>query len=124
MTRYAAHLILAVRFRDGRQDRFPCYENVVLLEAETDDEAMTMAEEYGKEDARDLDDDFRWGDRPAYWEFVGVRKLIECREAEPGFPDDPVLSRTELTYSRMELASEEDLRKLAGGEPVAVTYEE
>lgn len=121
-TKYAAHLIQAIRFRDGAQDHIPLYENVVLVEADTDDEAMRIAEEYGRAEAADDDPSFTWGGHPAYWQFAGVRKLIECRE--PCADDDPVLSRTELTYSQMSVRSEGDLKKLVGGEPVEILYEE
>ena len=83
---------------------------------------MHKAMEQGKADAETGEEDFRWGGRPAYWEFVGVRKLIECRT--PGSMDDHLRNGTELTYSQLVLSSEEDLRKLAHGEPVSVTYEE
>ncbi len=121
-TQYAAHLILAVRFRDGVRDRFPCFENVVLVSAADDEEALRAARRYGEDEAARGGDDFTWDGRPAYWEFVGVRKLIECRT--PGGADDRVGPGTELTYSQLAVASEEDLRRLADGEPVPLTYEE
>ncbi|MBX9581845.1 MAG: DUF4288 domain-containing protein [Gemmataceae bacterium] len=123
-TRYAAHIIMAVRYRDPPQDTIPLYENVVLVEAETGEEAERAAEEYGRAEAADPDPSFRWGDRPAYWEFAGVRKLIEFRESMPEFDGDPVLARTEMTYSQMRVRSEDDLKKLVEGEPVEVVYEE
>jgi hypothetical protein len=119
--KYAAHLIMAVRFREGRQDRFPCYENVVLVYANSDEEAMQKAREYGEAEA-EAGETFDWNERPAYWEFVGVRKLIECRT--PGSQDDKIGPGTEVTYSLLVLPSEEDLRRLADGEPVTVTYQE
>ena len=122
MTKYAAHLIQVIRFREGLQDHFPYYENVVLIEADSDDAAFEMAAEYGRAEAADDDPSFRWGDRSAYWEFAGIRKLIECREACD--LDDPVLARTELTYSQMSVRSEADLQKLVDGEAVEVVYQE
>ena len=119
--KYAAHVILGVRFRDGEQSSFPCYENVLLIDAETDDDALAEAERLGQMEAAD-DDSFRWDDRPARWEFVGVRKLIECRT--PGGDDTKAINGTELTYSHFTLASEGDLRRFADGEAVTVRYEE
>jgi hypothetical protein len=121
-TNYAAHIIMAVRYRSGTQNRFPCYENVVLIEADDPDEAMRRAEEYGAEEARHDDPTFTWGGQPAYWQFAGVRKLIECRTL--GDPEDRLRDGTELTYSQLEVSSEKDLKKLVEGEPVSVTYEE
>lgn len=120
-THYAAHLIMAVRFRDPPQDGIPFYENVVLIDAESADEAWAKAEELGREDAADDDLSFCWGDRPARWEFVGVRKVITC---EPRGLDDRIGPGAELTYSQMSVRSEDDLKKLVEGEPVEVTYEE
>ena len=119
MIKYAAHLILAVRFRDKPQKTIPCYENVVLVDATGGEEAMDKARELGSEAAAD---EFEWDGRPARWEFVGVRKLIECRT--PGSADNRLGAGTEVTYSQLVLASEEDLQKLVAGESVTVTYEE
>jgi hypothetical protein len=119
MIKYAAHLILAVRFRDKSQKSIPCYENVVLVYASDDEEAMRRAREFGADAAAD---EFEWDGRPARWEFVGVRKLIECRT--PRSADNRLGAGTEVTYSQLVLASEEDLQKLVAGEPVTVSYEE
>jgi len=121
-THFAAHIVMAVRYRDGLQDSFPCYENVVLVCAETDDEAMSQAAQLGREEANVEADDFRWDGRPARWEFVGVRKLIECRS--PGSVQDRVSHGTELTYSQFTLDSEASLTRFANGDAVQVLCEE
>ena len=121
ITQYAAHIIMAVRYREPPQDAIPFYENVVLIDAGSDDEAWDKAEELGREDATDDDPSFTWGDRPARWEFVGVRKLITC---QPRGLDDAIGPGTELTYSQMSVQNEDDLKKLVEGEPVQVNYEE
>lgn len=120
-TQYAAHIIMAVKYREPPQDSIPFYENVVLIDAASDDEAWDKAEELGREDAADDDPSFRWGDRPARWEFVGVRKLITC---QPRGVSDTIGPGTEITYSQMSVRCEDDLTKLVGGEPVEVIYEE
>jgi len=119
-TKYAAHLIMAVRFREGVQDRFPCFENVVVVDAETDDDAMQAALACGEQEAAATE--FDWDGRPAIWQFVGVRKLIECRTL--GSLENRLEPGTEVTYSQFVLSSEDDLRKLADGESVPLTYEE
>jgi hypothetical protein len=119
--KYAAHLIMAIRFVEGKQERFPCYENVVLVYAKDEDEALEQARKYGEEEAK-AGGQFCWNDREAVWKFLGVRKLIECRT--PGNLDNRLGRGTEVTYSLLELPNEEALQKLAAGEPVEVTYRE
>jgi Domain of unknown function (DUF4288) len=119
--KYAAHLIMAVRFVEGKQERFPCYENVLLVYADNEDEAMQRAEEYGKEEESG-GEQFCWNERSAVWKFVGVRKLIECRT--PGSLDNRLGRGTELTYSLLVLPTEEALQRLAAGDSVDVTYQE
>lgn len=120
-TQYAAHLIMAIKYRDPPQDRIPLYENVVLIDARSDDEAWDRAEVIGREDAAQDDASFRWDGRPARLEFVGVRKVISC---QPRGLSERIESGAELTYSQMSVRSEADLQKLVDGEPVEVVYEE
>lgn len=120
-THYAAHIIMAIKYRDPPQDDIPCYENVVLIEAGSDDEAWDKAEQLGREDAAREDPSLRWDDRPARLEFAGVRKVIAC---QPRGLAERIESGAELTYSQMSVRSEADLRKLVDGEPVEVVYDE
>jgi len=120
--KFAAHVIMSVKFAKGIQDRFPVYENVVLVDADTDAEALEKATAIGMEDVETDSESFRWNDRPATLIFAGIRKLIECRSL--GGSDDRVGDGTEISYSQMTLRSEDDLRKLVEGDPVQVTYEE
>jgi len=121
-THFAAHIVMAVRYRDGVQDSFPCYENVVLVCADTSDDALEQASQIGREEAKIEGDDFSWDGRPARWEFVGVRKLIECRT--PGSVENSVSHGTELTYSQVTLDSEAALTRFANGDAVQVFCEE
>ncbi len=121
-THFAAHIVMAVRYREGFQDAFPCYENVVLVCAETDDEALNQASQIGRSGAAIEGDDFHWNGRPARWEFVGVRKLIECRT--PGSLENRISHGTELTYSQFTLESEAALARFANGDAVQLLCEE
>lgn len=116
---YAAHLIMVAKFKDKCQDKYPIWENVILLSANSDDEALSKAEKRGKEDESGSESEFLWEGRPAIWTFVGVRKLIECVDTDTR-PGDG----TEITYSELELGSEDALAKLVAGEPVIVNYQE
>lgn len=126
---FAAHVIQYARFLDGAQDTYPCYENVVLIQANSSDQAMQEAMEIGRALYGPDTDSFTWNGRPAEWVFAGIRKLIECDNKdvdrttgrEPGFNPE---HGTEITYSAMKVDSAEALDKLVAGESVVVRYEE
>ena len=113
---------MAIRFQDGVQDKYPAWENVLLIEALSVEEAYSKAEHYGREDESSQDELLTWEGRPARLVFGGVRKVIEIRNAserrdEPG-------DGAEITYSQFDLDSEESLSKLIKGEEVPVLYME
>ncbi len=120
---YAAHVLIAQKFRDGLpQATIGVYENVYLVSASDYAEATEKAAVIGrKQESRTdgSDDDESWNGRATRWEFAGVRKIIECRKpsAQPGDGD-------ELTYSILVVRNEEDLKSLAAGEPAPTVYEE
>lgn len=127
MTWYAAHLISYVKFVDGIQDRYPIWENVVLIQADTDDAAYAAADRIGRGEYDGTD--FAWEGRPATWSFAGIRKMIECQNIASAATDrhDPVYRPghgTELTYSQLQLDTAHALQKLIDGDAVAVLYEE
>jgi hypothetical protein len=132
MTWFAGHIISYVKFIDGIQDSYPVWKNVVLIEAESDAKAFEEAERIGKayyDDSADVETaDLTWDERPAYWVFAGVRKLIEITETaatimEQPQPWDRPGHGTEITYSEMVVDSADALSKLVNGGPVAVLYE-
>ncbi len=114
---YAAHLILCVKVKDGPQKKFPVWENIVLIKANSEDEAFEKAEQRGREEEGDDDGTFRWGGKRASRQFAGVRKLTLCQDSDQRPADG-----TEVTYSEMEVESEQAVRKLAEGKQVAVKF--
>lgn len=118
MAWYAAHAIMYVKFKDGLQDKYPFWENIILIEAETDDEAFQKAEVRAREDEGDSQGTFTHGGRPASWVFAGIRRLVSCTD-----PLDQPADGTEITYLEMEVESEDCFTKLLKGEPVQVLYE-
>ncbi len=133
MTWYAAHLIQYVRFLDGIQDRYPCYENVVLIEASSVAAAVASAEDIGRTAyGADSGTGFTWDERRAEWVFAGLRKLIECEDAGVSDPDAPDRydaafrpgQGTEVTYSQIEVRTRQDLIDLVAGKSVFVLYDE
>lgn len=122
MTWYTASIVISCRLKEGRQDVFPVYENFTLFEAASRKEAFDKAVRYAKEYA-EIDDQLQLNGKPAYWKFEGIRKLIEIRnhlsdELDADRPENGV----EVSYSYMEVGSEEDIRDLANGKPVEVRY--
>jgi hypothetical protein len=116
---YAASIIVFVRYKDGIQNAYPIMENVVLIQAETDDEAYKKASIRALAYEGDSDGTFCWDDRPASAVFGGIRKVVECVDSDSR-PGDG----TEVSYSMMEVVGENNLNKLIDGESVAVIYEE
>lgn len=119
MSWYAAHNIMYVMFKDGCQDKYPVWENIILIEAESEEQALKKATKIGQEAEGDSLGTFYWENRPATWVFAGVRKLIKCQSRNEK-PSDG----TEITYSEMLLDCEESLSKLVSGETVTIIYEE
>ena len=119
MNWFAAHILLYVERKQQPQDRFPVWENIVLIEAATEDEAFDKAEAIGRCSEGDDDGSFRWDGEPARWVFAGVRKLTACETGErrPG-------DGTELTFLQMEVGSREALNSLVDSRPVLVEFEE
>jgi hypothetical protein len=119
MSWYAAHLILYVKFKERPQKRFPIWENIVLIRADSEDEALGKAEECGRKEAGDDGGTFRWNGEPATWVFAGVRKLTACQDSErrPG-------DGTEVSYTEMEVNSPEAIEQLVEGEPVTVRFKD
>ena len=115
MSWFAAHIVLRVEFKTQPQARFPLWENIVLLQAETGEEAFAKAEQRGREEEGDDDGSFRWGGQPARWVFAGVRKLTLCQDSDKRPRDG-----TEISFNELEVSSEEALGKLLAGQPVSV----
>jgi len=118
-TWYAAHLILYVRFKHGKQTYFPVWENIVLIRAATEEEAFAKAEKRAQLDVGNDGGSFEWDGHSAEWIFAGVRKLTTCVN-----PEQRPADGTEVTYIEMELPSLAAVRKLAAGEPVTAKLED
>ena len=119
MAWYAAHIIMYVRFKDGKQDKYPVWENIVLIEAGSDKEAWEKSKRRALRYEGDSRGSFTWEGRPATWVFAGIRKINTCVD-----PEQRPIDETEITYSEFGLTTAEDLRKLVDGEPVEVVYVE
>lgn len=113
MNWYAAHIVMFAEFKSAEQDRFPVWENIVLIAAADEEEAFAKAERHGRAAEGDDGGSFRWGKHPARWVFAGVRKLTECDSVFQKSSDG-----VELSYTEFELDSRVAVEKLVAGEPV------
>ncbi len=119
MSWYAASAVFVYRVREGKQSRFPVLENVYLIEADSDEDALKKAEELGK--SRSIDDETMTLDgRPARLDYAGIRKLLTIENPFPAQPNtDQPGHGTEVTYSDFTVANEKDLKRLVGGKSVS-----
>jgi hypothetical protein len=117
---YAVHLIMAVIFKDGKQEKYPVWENIHLLQDQPGEDVYERAARIGERASGDSDGTFCWEGRPATWRYVGIRKIIRCNLTDQENP----LDGSEVTYSELEVSSLEDLSKLAAGERVDVRLAE
>jgi len=124
MAWYAAHLIEYFKVKEGHQDIFPVWENIILLQADSPTEAIKLAQQMGEEKYSVPDDSWHVDDKPAVKIFLGVRMVVECDNDDIDNPDAELKSGTELTYIKMLVASEDDVLKLARGDSVTVTRED
>jgi hypothetical protein len=127
MSWYSAHIITYVQFIDGIQDKYPVWENIVLIDADSEDQAYEIAENIGKSDYHGSP--LSWDGRPATWAFAGIRKLVKCQDIpskmiERRTPDWRPDHGTEVTYLQLEVPSEEALSRFVQGSAVTVLYEE
>src|ERR1022692_3107657 len=112
---YAAHLLMYVKRKTNAPGKIPVWENIVLIKAESEDAAFAKAQERGKQDEGDDDGTFVWAGQPAKWVFAGVRKLTLCEDPEKRPTDG-----CEISFTEMEVASEQALRALGEGKPATV----
>ena len=61
MSWFAAHLIMSVKLKGKRQRRFPVWENIVVIEADSEEQAFRKAEHRGRLEEGDEDGSFTWG---------------------------------------------------------------
>jgi len=105
--------------KNEKQIIFPVYENFTLFHAENREEAWRKAIREGKK-YEQIDDNLRLDGKPAYRKYEGIRKVIEIIDDE--FDLKIPLDGLEISYSYMELSSEENIQDLAKGRRVTVEY--
>lgn len=129
-TWYAAHIIMYIKYKNTeRQNNYPVYENICLIQAESVDVAYEKANKIGESYEGDSEGTLTWGKEPVEWVLGGVRKLIKCQNsaeqliAEPSSDNKPI-DGSEITYSEFIVDTKEELDKLINGKDVKLLYAE
>ncbi len=118
MAWFAVHQIEYFKYRQGKQDVFPVYENIYLFEAENSDEAREKAENFFKEVNFD-DKTLTLEDKPAKSINAGIRKIVEITH----WDEEGILkSKDEITWNEFNVFDEKDIEKILKGEYVNVEY--
>lgn len=123
MSWFSATLINVVRLRSGKQDSYPIWEDVCLVEAADYDDAFRKADELGK--SRESDDStLTLNNQPATIKFCGVRKVARVVNPIDASEESPPQHGSEVAFSKYSVSTNHDLEKLVRGEIVTVVYEE
>ena len=115
---FAAHILMVHRLREGPQDEFSAWENIVLIEAAGWDDAQEKAEQRGRDSAHD-DPTQTHGGKPSRTDFAGVRKVVSCDESE----QQPVHG-IEVSYNHLVFGSEADVKRFVDGEEVGAVFQD
>ena len=115
MTWYAAHIVMQMAMT-GRKD-VSAYENIVLVQAETVDEAYDKADEIGRSGEGDSNGTLEWDGTPARVVYRGTRRLVSI-SSPTGVEDNPI-DGCEVTYLQLKLDSEDALDRFMEGEDYA-----
>ena len=124
---YAAHLITTLRAKreedvaaEEPARPLQAWEDVLLVEAADPDDAIRKATEFGTREAAEDSKDLVIDDKPAAYEFIGVRKLSEIGEKVTGHRQAPNI--IEVTTTELEIRNDFDLLQLARGGDVLLRY--
>jgi hypothetical protein len=110
-----------VQFKDGVQDHYPVWENILLIKAADGSEALKAAAARAREYEGDSGSSFTWDGRPASWVFAGIRKLISVSHRSI---TDEIGPGDEVTYSEFDLPDRHSLDRLVAGDEVDLKYVE
>lgn len=115
---YVAHIVMQVSFKETNQSYFPVWENIHLIQASSDEEAEEKANQIGVKNEGDSEESFFWDEKPAYWKFIGLRKLMLVSTQNNRITDG-----CELSYLQFEFASEKDLINYINGKETTSTIQ-
>lgn len=121
MTWFGVSVIVSIRLQRGKQAEIPVFENIILVEAKTPKEAAKKAAKQAKAEAK-MEDGLTLNDKPAYYSFDGVRKVVNVSNpASLDLDKHRPVSGTEITYSEF-VVKRADIKKLVAGKKVNILY--
>jgi len=121
MTWYVASAIMSIK-TNGKQKNIPIYENFILIEADSPNQALDKAIKISKDETA-LDDDLYLNGKPAKMVFEGIRKLIKISNpTDRDLDSTPPTTGTELTYSEYLIKTKNQLKNLVAGKSVNIKY--
>lgn len=119
MTWYAAHIVMQIAV-NGRKD-VVAWENIILVQASTVEEAYDKADEIGREGEGDSNGTLELEGAPARMLYRGTRRLVTI--SSPTGTEDIPSNECEVSYLQLKLESEEALQKFMEGDGPAQLVE-
>ncbi|MBS2022306.1 MAG: DUF4288 domain-containing protein [Deltaproteobacteria bacterium] len=123
---YAAHVV--VYFENAHIKRtgvYPLMENIHLVQAANERDALRLAKALGKASAF-ADPSFTYGGRAARRVFGGVRKIVKVSPpilSDDSTPATRVESGCEATFNQLRVRGRRNLRRFVEGREVEVCLE-
>ncbi len=115
---YTASAVMLFVYEDGIQSDFPVWENLILVEAESDSEALSKATKFAKEEEGDDSGSLTVNGRKARRVFKGIRKLLTVVNLNAD--EDVPTNGAEVSFSDLSFSSESDLDSYINGEPITL----
>lgn len=112
MTWYAAHIVMQIAV-NGRKD-VVAWENIVLVQASTVEEAYDKADEIGREGEGDSNGTLELEGDPARMIYRGTRRLVTL--SSPTDNENNPTDGCEITYLQIKLDSQDALRDYLEGD--------
>lgn len=121
MVWYSAHLITYFKLKNETQDSYTVWENIVLIEASNETEALNKAQEIGRREAKfsATDKSLTADNQPAEIIFAGVRKIGTVFH---NGQDGRLESGDEITFNEFVITDKESIESLVKGEEISVKY--
>lgn len=119
---YSASAIFFFEYKEGKQDEYLVWENVYLLEANSDQEAWKKAEKYAKQYEGDSSGTLTLNGRPVTQKYGGIRKIVSVSNSIN--IEEGVLEGAEVTFNKFVVKDRKSLDDLISGKPVKIVYEE
>ncbi len=119
MAWYSAHLITYFKLKNRPQNSYTVWENIVLIEAVDEADALSKAEEIGKHQAKLGEDKSLTADgQPAENIFAGVRNIGTVFHTGQ---DGKLESGDEVSFLEYVVSDKLSIERLVKGEKVEVT---